>query len=136
MSIATTICPHCGAENLADCVTCTACGKNLETLSWVSIAHDFLTYGLAAIGVFLGGVFSALFSAALIGFGEGCKSAICGLLPVVSFFLGCGISFMLLRLCKGKLLPTIGMVALIFIVGILSLWQALLYMFSSYGLPF
>ena len=136
MSIATTICPHCGAENLPDCVTCTACGESLKTLMWVSIAHDFLTYGLAAIGIVLGGVFSAIFSAALLGFGDGCKSAICGLLPVAGFLLGCGISFKLVQLCKGRLLPTMGMVALIFIVGILSFWQALLYAFSRYGLPF
>lgn len=136
MSVAITICPHCGAENLSDRVTCTACGESLETLSWVSIAHDFLTYGLAAIGIVLGGVFSALFSAALLGFGEGCKSAICGLLPVASFFLGCGISFMLLRLCKGKLFPTMGMVALIFIVGILLFEMAIDYMVSHYRLVF
>jgi hypothetical protein len=60
MSIATTICPHCGAENLPDQSVCGACGKSLSAFAALKpTIVKFLT-STRVIGGLLGGVSTLL----------------------------------------------------------------------------
>lgn len=84
MSVTSTICPHCGAENLPDRAVCEACGADLRSL------RSGILFALLALGVgFVVGVLTFMCTVFFIGMLLGEFYATLGFCaPVMAFTFG------------------------------------------------